>query len=96
MSFAKHNPGQFKQARRSAMSLFGKPAHKKMARALGYALNIGTSAAWHSLTIVLLARLTTAERAGLAYAALKSLEEDQAYKTASVAIFGTLHGEVAQ
>ncbi len=93
MSFSKHS--QFKQAPRSAMSLFAKPAHKKMARALGYALTLGTAAAWHGLTIVLINRLTTAERTGLAFAALKSLDDDQAYQTASLAIFGTSKGEVA-
>ncbi len=48
------------------MSLYGKDAHKRVAKAVGFALKFGTTAAWHSLTFPLVARLTEAERAGLA------------------------------
>jgi hypothetical protein len=81
---------------KSAMSLYGKDGHKRIAKAVGFALTLGTTAAWHSLTILLLARLTEAERAGLAFSALRSLDEDNAYSVASLAIFGVSKGEVAQ
>lgn len=80
--------------RRSAMSLYGKDAHKWVAKAIGYALNLGTESAWRGLTIVLMARLSDEERAALAFAALSSLSDDHAYLTASVALYGVLDGEV--
>ena len=83
-------------AGKNAMSLYGKDAHKRIAKAVGFALTIGTPAAWHNLSILLLARLSEAERAGLAYSALRSLDEDNAYSVASLAIFGVSKGEVAQ
>ncbi len=76
------------------MSMYAKDAHKRVSRSLGYALTLGTTAAWHGLTIILMSRLSEAERAGLAFAALNSLSEDHAYMTASAALFGTLPGEV--
>ena len=76
------------------MSKYAKDAHKRVARGLGCVLTLGTESAWHGLTIILMARLSKAERASLAFAALNSLSEDHAYMTASVALFGTLHGEV--
>jgi len=45
----------------------------RLAKAVGFALTIGTSAAWHGLSVLLIFCLTEAERAGLAYAALRSL-----------------------
>jgi hypothetical protein len=78
------------------MSLYGQDGHKRIAKAVGFALTIGTTAAWHGLTILLIARLTEAERAGLAFSALRSLDEDNAYSVASLAIFGVSKGEVAQ
>jgi len=86
----KHTPKQ----RRSAMSKYGKADHKRAAKTLGYALTLGDVTAWHGFTIVLLARLTERERAALAFAAFNSLDHNNAYKTASVALFGTLNGEV--
>lgn len=77
------------------MSTLQKPDHQRVAKSVGYALTLGDEAAWHGLTIVMLARLTELERAALAYAALNSLKENNAYRVASVAVFGVLHGEVA-
>jgi hypothetical protein len=77
----------------NAMSKYAKRAHKAAARMLGYALTLGDEAAWHSMTIVLMAKLTDRERAALAYAALNSLDEDTAHMTASVVLFGILDGE---
>ena len=75
------------------MSEFAKDRHKRIAKNLGCVLTMGTESAWHELTIILMARLTEAERASLAFATLNSLSEDHAYMTASAALFGTLHGE---
>ncbi len=78
------------------MSLYAKDSHKRVAKGLGFALTLGTESAWHGLTILLMARLTEAERAALAFATLTSLSENHAYMTASAALFGTLHGEASQ
>ncbi|WP_370049322.1 MULTISPECIES: hypothetical protein [Salipiger] len=80
-------------SRRSTMSLYAKGAHKRVARMLGFALTLGDEAGWHGFHTVLKARLTREERAALAFAALKSLDEDTAYLTASVALFDVLDGE---
>jgi len=80
----------------NAMSLYATEAHTRLAKAIGFALAIGTSKAWEGLSLVLVARLTKAERAALAYAALISLDEDTAYRTASVALFGVMNGEALQ
>jgi hypothetical protein len=76
------------------MSKWDKDAHKRVAKSLGYVLTQDSEAAWRDLTIVLMARLTEAERAALAFATLNSLPEDHAYLTASVALYGVLNGEV--
>ena len=68
--------------------------HTRTGRAISFALTIGTSLAWEGVAIVFLARLTRAERAALAYAALTSLDEATAYRTASVVLFGVMDGEV--
>jgi hypothetical protein len=78
------------------MSLYAKDSHKRIAKVLGFALTLGTESAWHGLTIILMARLTDAERASLAFATLNSLSEKHAYMTASAALFGTLYGEAEQ
>ncbi|PCJ08756.1 MAG: hypothetical protein COB16_06590 [Rhodobacteraceae bacterium] len=78
------------------MSLYAKDSHKRAAKSLGFALTLGTESAWHSLTIILMARLTEAERAQLAFATLNSLSENHAYMTASAALFGTKYGEAAR
>lgn len=70
---------------RSAMSKWAKSEHKKVARCIGYALTLGDEAAWHGLTIVLMARLSDEERAALAFAALMSLSDDHASAVAEVA-----------
>jgi hypothetical protein len=42
---------------------------------------------------VLFARLNTAERASLAFAALSSLEDDTVYKTANAVLYRAVDGE---
>lgn len=78
------------------MSMFAKDNHKRIAKAMGFALTLGTESAWHGLTIVLMSRMTDAERASLAFATLKSLSEKHAYMAASAALFGTMYGEDKQ
>lgn len=75
------------------MKTFLSERHERTARSIGFALGLGSSQGWEGLGLILVARLTKAERAALAYAALISLDEETAYLTASVALFGTLNGE---
>ena len=63
---------------RSAMSLYAKPGHKSVARMVGYTLTLGTADAFADLAYVLHRRLDPKERAGLAYAALRSLDPELA------------------
>ncbi len=79
-----------------AMLNWGDPDHMRAMRVAGHALTLGTSDAWLIASAVWAARLSVPERVALAYAALKALDEDEAYLTASAAIFGTLHGEAVQ
>lgn len=53
-------------------------AHKRAARCMVYALTIGGHDAWEGASAVWSARLTDEERAALSFAALKSLNPDQA------------------
>jgi len=76
------------------MSEYAKDRHKRAAMALGNALTEGAESSWAGLTIILMARLNSGERAMLADSVLNSLTEDHAYKVASMALFGVLHGEV--
>ncbi len=71
------------------MSKWAKPAHKKAAKVLGYALTLGTADAWLKLRFVLVAKLSTRERAALAYAALSSLSDEDGYMIASEVLFST-------
>lgn len=71
---------------KNAMSLFAKPSNKAVARAIGYALTLGDEAAWHGLTIVLMARLSDQERAALAFAVLISLSNEHASAVAEAAV----------
>ncbi|WP_299850113.1 hypothetical protein [uncultured Roseovarius sp.] len=52
--------------------------HKRAARCMVYALTIGGYDAWEAASAVWAARLTEEERAALSFAALKSLQTDQA------------------
>ncbi|WP_323772395.1 hypothetical protein [Antarctobacter sp.] len=80
---------------RSAMSKWAKPAHKRVARAIGYVLTLGlTGDRAADLTLIFSALLSEDEKAGIAYAALRSMEDhDTAYQVGSIALFGTFKGE---
>lgn len=77
MSIAKHIPDNI----------------KLVSKSVGFALWVDGADEWIGLSAILMAHLSPAERAAMAYAALNSLDEDTAYLTASVALYGTLQGE---
>lgn len=64
--------------KRSAMAEYAQDRHKRVARTLGYALTLHDGPAWASFTAIASARLTVAERAALAGAALLALDPDEA------------------
>ena len=70
------------------MSKHGNPAHKSVARSIGYALTLGAEADWWTFSVILAARLTRTERAALAYATLTALDVQDAYDTAQAALWG--------
>ncbi|WP_421906757.1 hypothetical protein [Mameliella sp.] len=80
------------------MSKWAKPAHKRVARAIGYVLTLGlTGDRAAGLARIFSALLTEDEKAGIAYAALRSMEDhDAAYQVGSIALFGTYRGEAVQ
>ncbi len=80
--------------RQNAMSECAKERHKRVAKSLGYVLTLGAGSSWHELTIVLMARLTEAGCASLAFATLNSLSAGHTNMAASAALFGTLNGDV--
>ena len=82
---------------KSAMLKWAKPAHKRVARAIGFFLTLGiTGDRAAGLATIFAARLTEDERAGIAYAALRSMSEDNAYQVANIAIFGVWNGEAVR
>lgn len=77
------------------MTKWAAPAHKSACRMLGYVLTLDTPDAWHGLALVLRARLTRNQRAALAYAALRSLTEDEARLTVEAVNAGRNRQQVA-
>ncbi|WP_397544218.1 hypothetical protein [Roseovarius salis] len=73
---------------RNAISLYAKTAHKKAAKLLGYALILDDFDSWEAASAIWQARLTDTERAALAWAALRSLDEDHAREVAYTVIQG--------
>jgi hypothetical protein len=71
---------------RQSFSKLMHPPHLKLVRMLGYVLTHGTQDAWFGLVPVLTARLNENERRNLAFMALKSLDEEDAFLTASSAL----------
>lgn len=61
---------------KNPMSLYAKPDHKRMSKALGYALTLDNDEGWEGFTLLACARLTEAERAVLAWAVLMAMEPD--------------------
>ena len=72
------------------MSLYAKDRHKRAAKMLGFALTADTPDLWHGTAAVWAKRLTTAELASLAYAALLGLEPDD-----REAVFGAAQWGIA-
>lgn len=79
----------------NAMSKWAKPAHKSVARAVGYALTLGDEAAWQGLIIILVSRLSEAERAAFAFSTLSSLPDDHAIATVKAVLGVDLEGHGA-
>ena len=77
-------PKDYRKPGRSAMSLYAKDRHQRAAKMLGYALT--NPELWAATGLVWAVRLTPNERAALAFAALNSLEPDDAERTAAAAI----------
>ena len=65
--------------------------YARASRMLGYALTTGGHQVWMETAAVWAARLTSKERAALAFAALKSLSADHAILAATAAIHDTEH-----
>lgn len=63
-----------------------KPQHAAIQRTLGHCLTLGTVEAWFKFGFVAAARLSEAERAALAFAALRSLGPEQADAAAAAAL----------
>lgn len=59
---------------------------KRVSRSIGYALWVGDIEQWFGLSAVLRSRLTTQQRAALAFQSLKSMNQDQAVATATLAL----------
>ena len=67
--------------------------HARASRMLNYALTLGDQQTWIEAAAVWAARLTSAERSALAFAALKSLNSEHAALAVNAAITGTVHTE---
>lgn len=68
---------------------------KRVSTAIGYAAWLDETDHWLGLPVVLMARLTTRQRAALAYAALKSLDGGTASATIDAALGREFSHEVA-
>ena len=67
--------------------------YARASRMLNHALTLGDQQTWTEAAAVWTARLTSTERAALAFAALKSLNSEHAALAANAAINGTVHKE---
>ena len=63
-----------------------KPAHKSVARSVGYALTTSDEFGWAQFTALTSMRLSDAERAALAFAALQALHPDHEVPTIEAAL----------
>ena len=71
---------------RSSLSKLMKSSHKRMSRMLGFCLTLDTTDAWFAFSAIAEARMTLKERAGLAFASLKSLDPEIREQTAAAAL----------
>jgi len=81
---------------KSAISMYGKDAHKRASKMLGYALTLGDLPAWDAASAIWAARLSVQERIALAFAALNSLDDREAFIAAEAALFGVVKEGVAK
>lgn len=70
----------------NTLSKYMPDAYKCVARTVGYSLLLTGADAWHSLTVVLAARLTPQERAAMAWAVLRSLTPEQVVAVADTVL----------
>ncbi|WP_146193145.1 hypothetical protein [Maritimibacter sp. 55A14] len=70
------------------MQKYAKRDHKRAARMLGYSLTLGTVEGWEAASEIWRLRLTATERAALSWAALRSLDPDQATMVAETVLGG--------
>ncbi|MEX3314014.1 hypothetical protein [Sulfitobacter sp. PS-8MA] len=81
---------------RNALSAF-MPRHiKSVSRSLGYCLLLDDLDAWLGLSAILRARLSTTERAALAYVSLKALPPENAEAVAEAALGGAMSTAAGQ
>jgi hypothetical protein len=71
-----------------SLSKLMKRPHLGATRALGYALTLGDYETWEAASAVWQARLSTQERGALAWAALRSLDHDDALAVAEAVLGG--------
>ncbi len=79
-----------RQAKKSAMSRYARPAHKRAARALGFALTLGTEPDWWVFSALINRLLTDQEKTALAYFALMAMDEHQTQITAEAALWSVV------
>ena len=90
MNIRNHDNQQASPTRRGLTApLYTKEGHNRTAQMLGYTLTLGTSAGWSGFVTVATAWLTEAERAALAFAALKTLRPETAADTFNAAFHGS-------
>lgn len=82
--------GQSASANRTAYRI------DSVSRSLGYCLQLDDLDAWLGFSAILRARLITAERAALAYVALKSLPPENAKAVAEAALGGAMPSAAGQ
>lgn len=70
--------------------------HASVQRGIGHALTLGNQASWDDLAYLMALRLSPAERVGMLWAAVQSLDDNAAYMTVSLALFGVMGGEVVR
>ncbi|SFF17101.1 hypothetical protein SAMN04488523_1257 [Sulfitobacter brevis] len=75
--------------RRNAVANFMPRRIKRVSRSLGYCLLLDDLDAWLGLTTILRARLSSTERAALAYVGLKALPPHEAQRAAEAALGAT-------
>ncbi|PZX18759.1 hypothetical protein LX81_00452 [Palleronia aestuarii] len=72
----------------STLSKLMNPAHKSVARMIGYSLTLGDFDGWQRFAALILARLSDRGRLGLAWAALTALDPEQIRQVTNTVLGG--------